>query len=117
MGSNNHNNHTGAPRAFSIVPDILSGMSAHHYPGPADWLAAVRRRTPRLDRAAQLVVGQLADRADTRGRVRVSVGALAASACLHILTVNAVLAVLIEAGLLERATRGDHILLVPDVAT
>jgi hypothetical protein len=86
---------------------------SHHYPGPADWLAVVRRCAPKLDRAARLVVDQLADRADKRGRVSVSVGALAASACLHIITVDAVLTVLIEAGLLERSTRGDHVLLVP----
>jgi hypothetical protein len=92
-------------------------MSVHTFPGPTDWLAAVRRCSPGLDRAAQRVVRALADRADSRGRVRASVGALAASACLHILTVNAVLAALIESGLLERATRGDHILLVPEVAS
>jgi hypothetical protein len=89
-------------------------VSAHHYPGPAEWLAAVRRCTPRLDRAAQLVVGQLADRANKRGHVRVSVRDLAASACLHIITVNAVLAALIELGLLEWDPNGDHALLVPE---
>jgi hypothetical protein len=91
-------------------------MTAHTYPGPADWLAAVRLWSPALDRAAQLVVGQLADRADKRGRVQVSVGALAASACLHILTVNAVMAELTENGLIDRTTRGHHVLFVPEVA-
>ena len=69
----------------------------------ADWAAAVTRQP--LTTAARLVAGQLADRADRHGRVRTTVGDLAACTCLPVTAVADALADLASRQLVARDGR------------
>lgn len=74
----------------------------------ARWTDAV----PWLSSAGRLIVGQLADRASPRGRVRVSAADLAACCCLSVSAVSDALADLTSRGLLGR-DGGALVLVLP----